>query len=178
MRKINVKMLAEAGIMLALALLLSYVKIWTAPMGGSVTLASMVPIIIFAIRWGFGQGVLLGIIFGVLQIVIGPIWSFHPLSFLFDYIIAFGCLGLAGLFRKSTPGMLIGTSFGIAGRFVSHLISGVLVFASYAPEGQSPIVYSILYNGSYMIIELLISVAIVFVMLKFTPILKLLKNEE
>jgi len=178
MKKINVRMLAEAGIMLALAQLLSYVKLWTAPMGGSVTLASMVPIIIFAIRWGFGKGILLGVIFGTLQFVLGPIWSFHPLSILFDYLIAFGCLGLAGLFRKSTPGMLIGTGLGIAGRFACHVISGVLVFASYAPEGQSPLIYSILYNGSYMVIELLVSVAVVLVMLKFTPILKLLKNTE
>lgn len=178
MRKINVKMLAEAGIMLALAQLLSYVKVWTALMGGSVTLASMVPILIFAIRWGLGKGVLLGVIFGTLQFVLGPIWSFHPLSILFDYLVAFGCLGLAGLIRKSTPGMLIGSGLGIAGRFVCHVVSGVLVFASFAPEGQSPLVYSILYNGSYMVIELIISVAVVFVMLRFTPILDLLKNKD
>ena len=99
MKNTNVRMLVEAGVMIALAQVLSYVVIYQMPQGGSVTAGSMVPILLFAVRWGTAQGLLAGAVYGILQFILGPKWSYHIISILFDYIVAFACLGLAGMFR-------------------------------------------------------------------------------
>jgi len=167
MKKVNTRMLVEAGMMVALAQVLSYVKLFEMPQGGSVTAGSMVPIFIFAFRWGTLRGLLAGMVYGILQFILGEKYSYHIVSILFDYVIAFACLGLAGLFRhKGMLGVMAGAFLGVFGRFICHVISGVVVFASYAPEGQSPWVYSILYNGSFLLVELVISLVIVGVLYK------------
>jgi thiamine transporter len=154
-------MLVEAGIMIALAQILSYVKIFEMPLGGSVTAGSMVPILVFAVRWGAKKGLLVGMVYGILQFLLGPKWSFHPLSIFLDYVAAFALLGLVGLFKRDTKGITIGTFMGIFGRFASHVISGVVVFASSAPEGSHPLLYSIAYNGAYLLPEFIISLILV-----------------
>ncbi|HHV59097.1 MAG TPA: energy-coupled thiamine transporter ThiT [Clostridiaceae bacterium] len=161
MKNKNVKMLAEAGIMIAIAQALSYVTVFQMPQGGSITPGSMIPIILFAIRWGPKKGILAGAVYGVLQFILGPKWSFHPVSLIFDYPVAFGLLGLAGLFRNTSTGIAGGTVLGVLGRFLCHVISGVVVFASYAPEGQHPLLYSMIYNGSFLLPELIISLVVV-----------------
>lgn len=155
--KVSTKMLVEAGILIALAQVLSYIKIYEAPFGGSVTAGSMVPILIFAIRWGVKPGLLAGAAYGCLQFFLGPKWSWHILSILLDYILAFGFLGLAGLFRKNLQGVLAGVFLGVLGRFVSSFLSGVIVFGQYAPEGMNPWFYSLLYQAQYLAPELVIS---------------------
>ena len=157
--------------MIALAQILSYVKLYEFPAGGAITLGSMVPILLFALRWGTGRGLLVAAIYGGLQFLLGPKWSFHPISILCDYVTAFGSLGLAGLFRKHKSGIVFGTVLGIFGRFVNHVISGVVVFAEYAKEGQTPLVYSISYNGAYLLPELGISLLILILLLKAKPTL-------
>jgi len=157
--KNKTRMLVEAGLMIAIAQVLSYIVIFESPQGGSITAGSMVPIIIFAIRWGAKPGLLAGAVYGILQFVLGPKWSFHPVSLLLDYPVPFACLGLAGLWRKNIWTIGLGVTLGIFGRFVSHLISGVVVFASYAGE-QNPWIYSIIYNASYLVPELVICLVI------------------
>ncbi|OPJ55568.1 energy-coupled thiamine transporter ThiT [Alkalithermobacter paradoxus] len=157
MKQMSTKMLVEAGVMIALAQILSYIKIFEAPYGGSITAASMVPIIVYSIRWGLKPGLLVGTVYGILQFILGPKYSYHILSILFDYVVAFGALGLAGLFRKNIQGIFLGVFLGIFGRFVFHVISGAIVWGIYAPEGTNPWIYSILYNGSYLLPELIIS---------------------
>lgn len=156
MNRMSTKMLVEAGVLIALAQVLSYVKIFEAPYGGSVTAGSMVPIIIFALRWGVGPGLVAGAVFGALQFILGEKYSFHIVSILLDYVVAFGLLGLAGLAKDTRAGALGGVFLAIFGRFVSHVLSGVIVFAAHAPEGMNPWVYSILYNGAYLLPELII----------------------
>lgn len=151
----------EAGVMIALAQVLSYVKIFEMPSGGSVTAGSMVPIIIFSIRWGWKKGLLAGVTYGILQFLLGAKYSFHPVSILFDYVFAFGLLGLAGLWKGSMVNTLLSTIVAVSARFFCHVISGVIVFASYAPAGQSPLLYSMGYNISYLLPELIISVVMV-----------------
>ncbi|MGE5678085.1 MAG: energy-coupled thiamine transporter ThiT [Pseudomonadota bacterium] len=171
MNKTSTKMLTEAGIMIAAAQILSYVKIFEAPYGGSITAGSMIPIIVFSLRWGVKWGILAGAAYGILQFLLGgAIYSFHIVSILFDYVVAFGFLGLAGLFRSSVKGVFLGSFMGILGRFVCHVISGVVVWASYAPEGMNPLFYSVMYNGSYLLPELVITLVIVGVLYK--PIIK------
>lgn len=171
MKKTSTQMLTEAGIMIAAAQILSYIKIFEAPYGGSVTAGSMIPIIIFSLRWGLKQGLLAGTAYGILQFLLGgTIFSLHIISVLFDYVVAFGLLGLAGIFRSSLKGVLMGTCLGILGRFICHVISGVFVWASYAPAGMNPLFYSIVYNGSYLLPELAITLIIVGILYK--PLIK------
>jgi thiamine transporter len=169
--KTSTKMLTEAGIMIAAAQILSYVKIFEAPYGGSVTAGSMIPIIVFSLRWGVRYGLLAGTAYGILQFLLGgTIYSYHIVSILFDYVVAFGLLGLAGLFRNSIKGVFLGTLLGISGRFICHVISGVVVWASYAPESMDPLFYSIVYNGSYLLPEFIITLVIVGILYK--PLIK------
>ena len=170
MRNENVKMMVEAGVMIALAYVLSLVKIWQAPMGGSVTAGSMIPIILFALRWGHKRGVMVGMIYGVIQFMLGPKWSYHPVSILFDYVVAFGVLGFAGIFKDGIKKSVLGVFIAIFLRYVCHVISGVVVFASYAPETMSPIIYSLIYNSQYLLPEIVVSAVVL--MLLYNPLKK------
>ncbi|PAB57554.1 energy-coupled thiamine transporter ThiT [Anaeromicrobium sediminis] len=160
MKNSSTKKLIEGGIVIALAYVLSLVKIYQLPNGGSITAGSMVPILVYALRWGGGPGVFVGIVYGTIQFILGPKWSFHIVSILFDYSVAFGFLGLAGFFKGSLPKEMLGVFIGIFMRFAAHVVSGVVVWSSYAPEGVSPLTYSIIYNGSYLIPEIIISIFI------------------
>jgi thiamine transporter len=171
MKKTSTSMLTEAGLMIAAAQILSYIKIFEAPYGGSVTAGSMIPIIVFSLRWGVKSGLLAGTAYGVMQFFLGgAIYSYHVVSILFDYVVAFGLLGLAGLFRNSIKGVFMGTGLALLGRFICHVIAGVVVWAAYAPEGMNPMVYSLLYNGSYLLPELIITLIIVGILYK--PLIK------
>lgn len=167
MKRSNTWMLAEAGIVIALFLILKQVRVFEMPMGGSITAGSMVPLLVFAFRWGGVKGIFACAVAGILDFILGAKYSFHPVSLLFDYPIAYGMLGLAGFFGKKVAGMLSGTVIGIFGRFLCHVLSGVVVFASYAPEGQSPLLYSILYNGAYLLPECIISFILVALIVKY-----------
>ncbi|NJD01185.1 MAG: energy-coupled thiamine transporter ThiT [Ruminiclostridium sp.] len=167
MKKFNTWMLAEAGIVLALFLILNQITVLKMPMGGTITAGAMVPLLIFSFRWGGKKGIFVCAVAGIMDFIIGTKYSFHPVSLLFDYPIAYGMIGLAGFFSKKIKGMLTGTVVGIFGRFLCHVLSGVVVFASYAPEGQSPLIYSILYNGTYLLPELIISFIFVTLIIKY-----------
>ena len=155
--KFTVQKLVEAGVMLALAYVLSLVVIFQMPSGGSITAVSMLPILIFSVRHGVGPGFFVAVVYGILQFLLGPKWSFHPVSILFDYVLGFGCLGLAGLFGKRFLNAAVGIFLGVFLRFASSVLSGVVVFGAYAPEGQNPLVYSLLYNASYLLPETLLT---------------------
>jgi len=155
--------LAEIAIFVALATALSFIIIFQLPQGGSITLASMVPIIWLALRRGPKIGLTAGFVYGLVQLVVMPQIYFLP-QVLLDYPLAFGCLGLAGFFQKRW--ILAGVVVAIVGRFVMHLISGALFFASYAPVGINPWVYSGIYNGSYLLPELIISLFVIFLLQK------------
>lgn len=172
-------MLAEGGMMIALAALLSYVKIYQAPNGGSVTAGSMIPILLFSIRWGILPGVAVGASYGLLDFILKP-YFVHPIQFLLDYPLAYGALGLAGLVylisndktQIKYPVLGLGVSIAIIGRMISHVLSGVIYFAEYAGD-QNPWIYSIGYNASYLVPELLIS--IIVLMIIWRPIQKLMR---
>lgn len=166
MKKMSTRMLVEAGIMIALAQILSYVKIYESPFGGSVTLGSMIPIIIFAIRWGSKPGILVGIVYGFLQFALGTKFSYHPLGIFLDYIFAFGCLGFAGLFRKNIYTTIGSIALAMAARFTFHFLSGVILWYTYAPKDMNIYLYSFIYNGGYMLPEFIISAVIVCALYK------------
>ena len=146
----------------ALSTVLSLIKIYELPQGGSVTAGSMVPLLWFSLRRGAPAGVFACSIYGLIQLILEP-FIVNPIQFLLDYPMAFGVLGLAGLFKKYPP---IGVGVGMIGRFTFHFLSGVVFFGQYAPQGMSPILYSALYNGGYMTIEFIISTILIFALVK------------
>lgn len=165
----KIRTLAESAIMIALATLLSVFAVYNMPFGGSVTLFSQMPIIVIAYRYGTKQGLITGLVMGILQMILGAenfsyvtgILAFIILIF-FDYLIAFGVLGLGGIFRKrfNKPALEIALGAAVSSllRYLCHIISGATIWKGYAPESQGALHYSVTYNGSYMIPELIITV--------------------
>ena len=172
-RPYRVRVLAEAVVMIALATVLNSIKIFTLPEGGTVTMGAMVPILFLALRRGARVGVAAGAVFGVIDVYFEP-FIYNPVQFLLDYPLAYGALGLAGFFSGRVSGgkggqaeagwAVVAIVTGIFGRFVCHFFSGLIFFASYAPAGESPALYSAIYNASYLIPELLISAFVISVL--------------
>ena len=154
------KALTQAGVMIALSQILSYVKFFQMPQGGSVTAASMVPVIFFSLVWGGKYGLMACTTYGLLQFALGGEAMLNPLSILLDYILAFGLLGVAGFFNKDLKNALFGTGLAVLLRYLCHFLSGWIVFGEYAPPGQAPWLYSLIYN-SYMLVELVITVIVI-----------------
>lgn len=163
------KMLVEGGLMIALSTVLSLIVLFKMPQGGSITAASMVPIILYACKWGVGPGVLAGLAHGALQAILPGAYVVHPIQFLLDYPLAFACIGLAGIFGQKSWGMYPGAVLAIFLRLVSHVLSGVIFFASYAEAGQNVWIYSTLYNGPFLLVELGISLVVLTALYKVVP---------
>lgn len=162
----NVKMLVEGAMMIAIATILSFIKMADMPYGGSITAASMVPILIYAYRWGGSKGLLVGSVYGIIQFLIDP-YAAHPISVLLDYPVAFAVLGVLGFVAHKSSSLVkiyTGIVIAIGLRFLAHYFSGVIFFGMYAPEGMSPYWYSLVYNGAYLVPEMIIS-CVVFTLL-------------
>ncbi len=155
-----VKKLVFSAMGIALAMVTSYIKIWEMPMGGSVTLLSMLFICLIGNWFGVGYGLLAGVGYGFLQFIIDPYMMSVP-QVLFDYPLAFGALGLSGFFSGRKYGLHVGYVVGVMGRFIFSTLSGVFFFAAYAPEGMNPWVYSSLYQGSYLGAEGIVTLVII-----------------
>ena len=160
-KKWSTRMLTTAAISISLAFILSCIRLFKMPQGGSVTAASMLPIFLFAYAYGTVPGLVAGIAYGLLQFIQEASFV-HPVQILLDYPLAFGLLALCGLGRKlpESYGLTVGIVLGSLGRFVCATLSGIVFFADYAPAGQNPILYSIVYQASYLIPELVICILI------------------
>lgn len=168
------KVIAEVAIFAALSSALYTVTLpfLTLPYGGSVTAASMVPIIWLSFRRGVKGGMFGGIIFGlvalpidVMRLQYSPI--VHPVQLLLDYPIAFGAIGLAGLFKPSSSDEvlrpLVGVAIATLGRFLSHFLAGIFFWTTFGLDG---IIYSAVYNGSFLTGEFVIAIAIIYLLAK------------
>lgn len=177
----NLRCLTEAALMVALAQVLSYIKLMELPNGGSLTPA-MFPIILFAVRWGLKPGLLAGFAFGLLQLIFDGAYAWGWQSMLLDYLVAFTPLGLAGLFKGKKWGIFVGTVVGCAARFVVHYISGVTIYKILAPTellGMTftrPSFYSLVYNGSYMLPNTIL--ALVIASLLYVPLKKYILAQD
>ena len=169
--------LCEGALMVALAFVLSFVKLYELPSGGSLTPA-MFPVLLFALRWGVGRGLMAGFVFGLLQLLFDGAYAWGWQSMLLDYLLAFTPLGLAGLFRGKAWGIFPGTLVGCLGRYLIHHISGVTIYRIIEPTAipglgtyDNPHLYSLVYNGSYiipnMVLALLIAGALYVPMKRF-----------
>jgi thiamine transporter len=126
----------------------------------------MLPIFLYCARWGFGPGLLASFAFSVLQLVFDGAYAYSWQSMIGDYILAFSLLGVAGLFHKQKYGFFYGTIAGCVLRFLSHYVTGATVWAEYMPDKffgltmTTPWFYSLLYNGSYMLIDMLLTLIV------------------
>lgn len=154
----RVRALCEGAVLLALAQILSYIKLFPGwPNGGSVTLAAF-PIALYGLRWGVGRGLAIGFLLGLLQLLFDGAYAWGWQSMVLDYLLAFTPLGLSGLFRGKAWGIFPGILLGNVGRFLVHYISGVTIYRIYEPTEIAGIgtfdgaeLYSLVYNGSYML---------------------------
>ena len=174
MKKINVVAITEAGIMIALASVLSVIKLLQLPYGGSVTVASMLPIIIYAYRYGFSRGLGAAFTASVIQLLLGlknfsyfTTWQSLIALGAFDYILAFSVFAIAPLFRKimSYRSALVTAAFTSSVlRYICHVITGATVWAGLSVPTGAALVYSLSYNATYMIPETIVLVSSVLYM--------------
>lgn len=169
MKNTKTKILVEGAVMVALAAVLSYIRIIKLPWGGSVTLLSMLPIIVFGIKYGIKSGLFAAFVFSLVQLGQGAAdglfgWGLSPVMLVscifLDYIGAYTIIGVGGIFRnKGLSGWMGGTALAVVLRFVFHFLSGVVIWHStgnlwegFATDNEW--LYSLVYNGAYMLPEL------------------------
>lgn len=186
-KKNNTKRLVLTAIMIALATVFSMIKIYQLPLGGSITLLSMLPIALISIEYGIKWGMTGAFAYSLIQFGFGINdglfgWGLSPAalvgSIVLDYILAFSVLGLAGMFRKKgTFGICAGVAIAVCLRFVCHLLSGAIIFDIWMPDGWSnPWIYSLVYNGSYMLPELVFTMIGSVILFKTPQFAKLVES--
>ena len=160
--KADVRALTYGALCMAMSFVLSYIKLYSMPLGGSVTLASMLPLLWYSNKFGVRNGLIAGAAYGLLQLIQKP-EIYHWVQVLLDYPLAFMMLGLAG----SVKNLQLGSVIGVAGRWICHILSGAIFFAEWVPEGWSNAwIYSAAYNGAYLLAELVLCVLLSFVLAK------------
>lgn len=189
--------LVEGAIMVALAFVLSFVTQFipflNLPWGGSITLLSMLPIVVYSIRRGVKCGLMCSFVYSLTQFAQGAVgglfgWGLTPIMLIgcifLDYIGAFTVLGFAGLFRKKgMKGWIAGTVMVIAVRYLFHILSGAIIFKSAGiiwealGEISNPWLYSLLYNGCYMLPEMILTTIGAVIMFKIPVVKNILNNQ-
>lgn len=171
-RKNVTRMLCEGAIMIALALILGLVgKVFELPQGGSISL-EMLPLFFFCTRWGVGSGFIACLAFGILQVFVQGAVTWGWASILLDYVVAFAVIGVAGLGRGHKYGIFWGSVLGGIARFIIHFISGITIYKIVAPTELFGTVfdnawfYSLVYNGSYVAIDVIICLIIFAIIYK------------
>lgn len=154
--KTATKQLVFSGVAMALAIVTSEIKFARLPMGGSITLFSMLFLVLIGYWYGAKAGLLTGFAYGLLQFILDPVF-YSPIQLLVDYPLAFGALGLSGFFSGKKHGLLLGYIAGVVGRYFFAVLSGVVFFASYAPDGTPAIIYSLSYNATYIVPEAVVT---------------------
>lgn len=178
-KSFKTKQLVFSSASIALAMVLSFVKPFSLPFGGSITFFSMFFISYIGSLYGLKAGLMSGFAYGILQFITGP-YIYHPVQVLLDYPLAFGCLGLSGLFYINNSKKLgnkisiikrctLGFTVGVIGRYLCHVASGYIFFSEYAGDTH-PVLYSFTYNATYIVPELLLTILI----LLLPPVTKLL----
>ena len=176
-------MLCAASLSIALSFVLSCLRLFRMPTHGAVTPGSMLPIMLFSLVYGVGPGMLTGIAYGVLQYIQDPSFL-NVWQFLLDYLIAFGALGLAGIGKgKKESWIYIAIPIAVLGRAVSAILAGIMWANEYFDYGltignmefSSPVLYSMVYNGVYLIPETVICLLLAFLIAK--PVMRVMKAQ-
>lgn len=159
--RFSTRQLVFSAMAIALAMVTSYIKLFKLPMGGSVTLLSMLFICLIGYWYGIGAGLMSAIAYGFLQLIVDPYIISFP-QMLVDYLFAFGALGLSGLFSKSKNGLIKGYIAGVLGRYFFAFLSGMIFFGVYASDyGMTAPIYSLVYNGAYLAAEAVITIIVI-----------------
>lgn len=167
----SIRPLVESALFIALATVLSLIKLVDLPYGGSVTIACMLPMVLLSYRWGIKWGLGAGLVFGVLQQLLGlntlswvTTWQSILAVILLDYVIAYAFTGLGGIFRKTiknqATALALGATLVCLLRYICHVISGATVWAGISIPTAAATVYSLVYNATYMLPETLITVIV------------------
>ena len=164
---LRIRALCEGALCVALAQILSFIKLFPDLVNGGAITFAMFPICLYAVRWGLGRGLLAGFALGLLQLITDSAYAWGWQSMLLDYLVAYTPLGLAGLFRGKSWGIFPGTVLGCAGRFLVHYISGVTIYRIYEPTSvpgfgtfDNASLYSLVYNALYMIPCMVLALAV------------------
>ena len=190
MKNKNLTVLTESAIMLALAFALSSAKLFEMPLGGSVTVASMLPIMLISFKWGTRAGLATSFLYSITQalqaLAEGNVFPYCEgidtliVCIVFDYVFPFTILGLAGVFygklKNTNVDFIVGASFVVFLRFCSHFITGVYIWGQWAPEGMGKFVYSFLYNGGFLGVDFAILMVVLVLMLRSEEIKKLIER--
>ena len=158
-QKLSVKQLVFCAAAIGLGTVLSTIKLLDFPTGGSITLLSMLVICLPGYWFGLGAGLMSGLAYGVLQLLIDP-YILYPSQLVVDYFLAFGALGLSGLFHQKKNCIIKGYIVGVLGRYVFAVLSGWIFFGAYAWEGWGAFSYSLVYNGIYIFAEAIVTIIV------------------
>ena len=158
MHNVRITILVEGALAIALSVVFSALRLWSMPQGGSITL-EMLPLFLFALRRGGRYGCAAGAVSGLMQLLTGG-YMVHIAQAALDYPLAFGVLGVAGFLRERP--IWIGLTAGAALRLLCHVLSGVVFFGSFAPEGANVWVYSTIYNLTFMAPTLVVCVLLAY----------------
>ena len=181
-RKWNARMLSMAALSIALSFVLSCLRLFRMPTHGAVTPGSMLPIMLFSLVYGVGPGMLTGLAYGVLQYIQDPSFL-NVWQFILDYLIAFAALGLAGIGKdKGKAWIYISIPVAVVCRAISAILAGVMWANEYIDYGltigsmefSSPLLYSMVYNGVYLIPETIICLLLAFLIAK--PVMRIMKT--
>ncbi|MBQ7713199.1 MAG: energy-coupled thiamine transporter ThiT [Clostridia bacterium] len=168
--KTETKSVTYAAVCIALSFALSYIRLFKLPQGGSITLVSLLPLMLYSQMFGVRKGLVAGLIYGILQAIQDP-YILHPAQFLLDYPIAFASIGLTAIFTqkgiKGGKGIALfgaGAVLAVSLRYAAHVISGIFAFSMYAAEGYSAVAWGFLYN-TFAFADMAIALTVGIVML-------------
>ncbi len=175
----HTKAIVYAAICIAMSFALSYIRFFRLPQGGSITFASILPLLVYSYMFGIRKGVLAGLIYGLLQAIQDP-WILHPVQFLLDYPVAFAMIGLAGLFKNLPiikgllPKFILGALLSSIFRYACHVVTGIIVFGTYAAEGFNAVQWGFFYN-LFVFVDVAIAIAAGCLLLSSKSFIKQIK---
>ena len=167
----NISLLTFSALCVALAVVLSQIRLFQMPQGGSITAFSMLPIVLVGYWYGVKAGISAGIVYGLLRLMLGAT-VIHPVQFILDYPLAYAALGAFCLFRDKKFGLQISFLAGAIGRFLCSFIGGIVFFGEFAPPDQPVWIYSAIYNATYIAPE----AAITLIVLSLPPVMKAIEQ--
>lgn len=160
-KKLHAKQLAFSAVAMTMAVVTSIYTVYELPFGGSITLFRMFFICLIGYLYGTKAGIITGMAYGLLDFILKP-YAITLVQPILDYPIAFGFLGLSGIFTKSKYGIIKGYALGVAGRYLCHVLTGIIFFSEYAGD-QNTVIYSLVYNASYIVPEAALTILLLLI---------------
>lgn len=158
-KKADTRAMVTSAVLVALSIALNQLILFRMPQGGSITAFSMLPIVVCAYIFGVRRGMMAGMCVGLIDLIFNP-YVIHPIQMLLDYPLAFGALAFAGLMRTKKFGLVSGYVVGVLCRYFCAVLSGIIFFGQYAPEGFNAVTWSIYYNITYLGVEGALTIAV------------------